>query len=94
MIGQVLDFVASLWVFLTCCFVFVTLCDWWLRVQVLSLLALIAAVVCACGAILIRKNNKYLFWINTFLAVANGGLAIMGFTEMFTILRTQRRQRW
>lgn len=52
--------------------------------QALSLLALIESIVCVCGAILIREENKQLFWINTFLTVANGGLAIMGFTDMFT----------
>ena len=52
--------------------------------QVLSLMSLVAAIGCACGAILIRKDSKKLFWINTVLAVANGGLAIMGFTGMFT----------
>lgn len=53
--------------------------------QVLGLFALIASIGCACAAILIRKDSKKLFWINTVLAVANGGLAIMGFTGMFTI---------
>ena len=52
--------------------------------QVLSLFALIASIGCACAAILIRKDSKKLFWINTVLAVENGGLAIMGFTGMFT----------
>ena len=52
--------------------------------QALSLMALVAAVGCACGAILIRKESKQLFWINTVLAVANGGLAIVGFTNLFT----------
>ena len=54
--------------------------------QALSLFALIAAIGCASGAILVRKDSKQLFWLNTFLAVANGGLAIMGFTGMFTNL--------
>ena len=54
--------------------------------QVLSLFALVAAIGCACGAILVRKDSKQLFWLNTVLAVANGGLAIMGFTGMFTNL--------
>ena len=54
--------------------------------QALSLFALIAAIGCACGAILVRKDSKQLFWLNTFLAVANGGLAIMGFSGMFTNL--------
>lgn len=55
--------------------------------QVLGLFALIASIGCACAAILIRKDSKKLFWINTVLAVANGGLAIMGFTDVthFTI---------
>lgn len=48
--------------------------------QVLSLFALIASIGYACAAILIRKDSKKLFWINTVLAVANGGLAIMAFT--------------
>lgn len=47
---------------------------------------LFAFILCGLAALIVRKQNKSLFWLNFCLAVANGGLALLGYCGVFTNL--------
>lgn len=50
---------------------------------IMTYISLVAFLMCSFAAYYIRNKSTPLYVMNTFLAVANGGFAVMGFYNHF-----------